>query len=397
MSQHWLNRERLTNYPRIFLALYALGALALFASSHGGLDPFHKPNGHDFITFWAASRLALSGNPAAAYDVATIVRVEWAVVPGFHTFNPWLYPPTFLLVVLPLSLLPYLLSYAVFMAATGIAYVLVIRRIFAPPGSLPLLLAFPGMFVNILEGQNGFLTAALAGGALLLLESRPVWAGILIGLLTIKPQLGLLFPLALVCGRHWRALIAAALTAALLLGLSVAVLGIDTLPAFQAAVSRFPAWVIQEGGLFVKISSFFAFARLLGAPVAIAYAVHGTIAAMVVLIVAWVWLRSRDNDLRCCTLLAGSLLATPYVLNYDLAWLALPIAWFSRYALRVGWLPGEREILAALWVLPLAMAPLAEYTRVQMAPPLLLLFLLLVLRRVRAATAPLATLRSTVP
>lgn len=383
MRGHWLNKERLTNYPRIFLALYLVMTVALILTSHGGLDAFHKPMGHDFITFWAASKLALAGNAAAAYDVRQIVQVEWAIVPGFHTYNPWLYPPTFYLLVLPLSLLPYFLSYIVFMATTFAGYFVVLRKVFAPPGSLPLLLAFPGLFVNAHEGQNAFLTGALAGGALILLPSRPVLAGILIGLLTIKPQLGLLFPLILVCGRHWRAFVVAALTAAVFLASSVAVLGTDTLSGFYSSMVAFPAWAVQEGRLAIKIPSFFAFARLLGAPLQGAYILQCLVALPVAAAVGWVWIRCKDVSLRSAAFIVGSLLVTPYLLDYDLAWLALPIIWFACYAMRFGWLQGEREMLVAAWLLPLVMTPFAMATHVQIAPFVLVLFLLLILRRVR--------------
>ena len=76
-----------------------------------------------------------------------------------------------------------------------------------------LALAAPMAFINALVGQNGFLTAALIGGALYLIPVRPVLAGICLGLLTYKPQYGLLFPIVLIAAGHWRVFISAAVTA----------------------------------------------------------------------------------------------------------------------------------------------------------------------------------------
>lgn len=381
MIQHWLNRERLTNYPRILLALYLISAVLMVATSHQGLDAFKKPLGHDFITYWAASQLALSGNAVGAYDLLTIVHVEWALVPGFKTLNPWVYPPTYLLLVMPLALLPYVWAFAAFMGLTFAAFWIVLRRIEARPGSLLLLLAFPGVYVNLVEGQNAFLTCALIGGALLWLQTRPLAAGFLIGLLTIKPHLGLLLPLVLIAGRHWRALLAAALTAVLFLALSLAVLSTETLTAFTTALHNFPGLLLQQEKLPAKMPSLFAAARLLGMPVTLAAIIHAAIAMPVAIAATWVWARCRDAALCSAILVVGSLLVSPYVFNYDLVWLALPITWLAGLGMRDGWLPWEREALAAAWLLPLFDAPLAAVTRLQLGPVVTLLLFAVLLRR----------------
>jgi alpha-1,2-mannosyltransferase len=390
MQEHWLNKERLTNYPRIFLALYLIAGIIWILLSHKGLDPRHKALGYDFITYWAASHLALKGVPASAYDLVSIVREEWAIVPGIHSVNPWLYPPTFYLLILPLALMPYFLSYFVFLSSTFAAYFVVVRKIFAGPGSLMLLLAFPGIFINAVQGQNGFLTAALMGGALLLLPRRPLCAGILFGLLTIKPHLGLLIPLALLCGRHWRALFYAAFSAGIFLAIGVAVLGVDTLNAFIVGMGRFSGWAINDPELLAKITSFFSFSYLLGAPLWGAYALFGIIALGVATAVCWIWLRCPEQDLRMAALVCGSLLTSPYLLDYDLAWLALAIAWFGRYGVRHGWLRGEREMLAAVWLLPMFVGAVHVVTHMQLVPFLLLGFFLMILRRSIVAAEVLA-------
>ncbi|MDB5974827.1 MAG: hypothetical protein JWR07_1587 [Nevskia sp.] len=165
-------------------------------------------------------------------------------------------------------------------------------------GSLGPLLAFPGVFINFVRGQNGFLAAALMGGALLL-PRRPVWAGILIGLLTIKPHLGVLWPVALICGRHWRALFSAALSSMLFLGLSVLMLGTNTLSGFFASLETFANMAFQDGSMFAKIPSFLSFSSMLGLSRHMAFAVHVSVAVPVVAAVAWVWLRCRRITFGC--------------------------------------------------------------------------------------------------
>ncbi|GAC1622795.1 MAG: glycosyltransferase family 87 protein [Nevskia sp.] len=386
-ADHWLDRERLRVYPIIFLVLYlVLGAAWVLKSRHG-IDINGKPLGYDFIAFWSASKLVLAGHAADAYDVQALGAAELAAMPGIKSPNPWQYPPTFLLLVAPLSLLPYLLSYVAFIAATLAGYLAVVRRIIRIPGSLTPLLAFPGIYLNLVGGQNAFLTAALIGAALLSLEARPVLAGLLLGLLTIKPHLGLLVPIALVCGGHWRALASAAITAIAFLALSAGLLGSSTAVAFVARLPQVADWVAANTLPLAKMPTFFSLIRLPGLPIAAAYAVQAVVAAMVAAITGWLWRRGGAMELRNAALVAGSLLTTPYLFDYDLAWLALAIAWFTVYALRSGWRRGERELLVAAWLLPMLVAPLSLVLHLQASALVVLALFLMIARRALASAA----------
>jgi alpha-1,2-mannosyltransferase len=387
MRRHWLTRERLLLYSAAVLIVYVVLAAVTIGRMQRGVDAHGNPAGGDFIAFWGASHLGLSGDAVGAYDLNTLFEAEKLAVPdsAFHATRPWEYPPMFLLAVLPSALLPYFPALLLFLGLGFAAYLMMMRRILAGPGMLPPLLGFAGVMMNFAEGQNGLLTAALGGGALLLLRAAPLSAGVLMGLLTIKPHLGVLLPLALVCGRHWRALLSATLTAAAYAGVSVLVLGPDTMAAFLAHLPQVAAWV--EGGYlpWAKMPTFFAFGRTLGLPVAAAYALHFTMAALAALGVAWVWLRCADFSLRAAALLAGTLLVSPYLYDYDLAWLGPALAWFAVHALRRGWRRGERELLVLLWLLPALIYPLQHLLRLQLAPWVLLAFLLAILRRARIA------------
>lgn len=380
--QHWLNRERLTDYPRICLVVLLLTAIVWVAISENGIDSQGKPLGYDFITFWGASHLALEGNPVGAYDPETILGAERLAVPENTKIFLWHYPPTFYLVILPLALLPYGLAFLLFIGASFAGYLVVIRRIVSLPGTWMPLIAFPGAMMNIFHGQNAFLTAALMGGALLLLPLRPVLAGVLIGLLTIKPHLGILLPLVLLATCQWRALLSALFTTSFFLLVSVAVMGQDTLVAFwhnMPLVRR----VLEEGLLsWSKMPTFFAFARLLDAPIWAAYALHLLVAVAVTGCVLWVWLNTTQANLRNAALVTGTLLISPYLFDYDLAWLGLSIAWLGLEGYRKGWLTGEREILVAAWFMPLLMAPIAGVIHIQMAPFVLLALLGAIVNRV---------------
>ena len=156
--------HRLFAYPLIFLTVYVIASIAWVGMSANMLDPKDKPLGYDFITFWAGSWLTLNDRPAAVFDPAMIMAAERIAVPASEKIFLWHYPPTFLLLVSPLSLLPYLAAYLLWVSTTLAAYLLVIRKMAPQPQTLLLLCAFPGTFLNLAHGQTGFIVAALLGG-----------------------------------------------------------------------------------------------------------------------------------------------------------------------------------------------------------------------------------------
>ena len=382
--EHWLNRERLSNYPRIILAFFFVIGLLWVLMSKNMVDLKGKPLGYDFITFWAASHIALAGHPQDAYNIPLLFKAEQIAVPASKYIFVWYYLPSFYLVVLPLALLPYIAAFWAFILSTLGAYLLLFRRIVRGNTAMWCIAAFSGLWMNFFHGQNAFLTAALASAALLCVERRPVLAGLFIGLLAIKPHLALLFPVALIAIGAWRTFITAALTAITFTAIGTAILGTAVLKGCLASLS-YARLFLENGFLpWAKMPSMFAFMRLLGIPVAGAYVVHCVIALGAVIIVWRVWRRCQDRNLRGATLMTATFLVSPYVFDYDLAWLAFPIAWLALAGLRNGWLRGEREVLVVAWLMPMLMAPIAASLNVQVGPLVLCSLLWITIRRVSA-------------
>ncbi|MCA0294090.1 MAG: DUF2029 domain-containing protein [Actinobacteria bacterium] len=368
-KRHWLDADRLRVYPRIFLAIYALAIVGYALSLHDGLDFRGQIVGADFVTFYAAAKLALTGHAAAAWDFGSLVAMQRQVFPAYTGEGfAWFYPPPFLLLVTPLALLPHLAALGVFLGSTATAWVLVLRRAIGRPGAGWLIAAFPGLWICALQGQNGMLTAALAGGSILLHRRRPVLSGVVLGLLVIKPHLAMLFAVALLASRAWRTIASAAVTAAALLGISVAVFGAGVLPAWLDSLQL--ARVATEDGLlpWSKMPSMFAALRLVGTPVAWAYAGHAVVAVAAGIAVWLVWRRSSSLALRGAVLMAGTFVANPYAFDYDLVWLSFPIAWLALVGLRDGWRRGDRTVLVAAWLIPAVGTALAAATHVLVTP-----------------------------
>jgi hypothetical protein len=385
-TDHWLNHKRLTVYPRMILVTMLVLSIAWVRMSKSHVDHQGKPLGYDFITFWAASHLALVGHAPDAYNIPLIFQAEQIAVPALRAMFGWYYPPTFFLLIWPLALLPYFAAYWTFILSTLTCYLLVFRRIIKGSMAIWCLAAFSGVWMNFFHGQNAFLTAALAAATILCLKHRPTLAGVFLGLLAIKPHLALLFPVALIAIGAWRTLFVAAVTATAFLGAGVAVLGTATLKACLNSLGY--ARVFLERGFlpWQKMPTVFAFLRLLRMPVAGAYALHALVALGAAYTVWRVWRGSPDRQLRGASLMTATFLISPYVFDYDLAWLAFPIAWLALAGQRLGWLRGEREILVAAWLLPLFMAPLANATHLQFGPFVLISLLWLTLRKAGATS-----------
>ena len=383
---HWLNRERLSIYPRIIVAVFLVFGLLWVLMAKNMVDLKGKPLGSDFITFWAASHMALAGHAQDAYNIPLLIKAEQIAVPASQSIYVWYYPPAFYLVVLPLALLPYMASYWAFILSTLGAYLLVLRRIVRGNTAMWCIAAFSGLWINLFHGQNAFLTAALCGAALLCVERKPLLAGLIIGLLAIKPHLALLFPVALIAIGAWRTFMTAAVTAITFTAIGTATLGSAVVKGCLASLGY--ARLFLEAGVlpWTKMPTMFAFSRMLGIPVEWAYFIHFAVAVGAVIVVWQVWRRCRDRELRGAALMTATFLVSPYVCDYDLAWLAFPIAWLALDALRKGWLRGEREVLLVSWLLPMLMAPLATALSVQVGPLVLCSLLWITARRATAAS-----------
>ena len=390
---HWLTPQRAALYATALLLAQLIGA-GLLGLAHRYLTdaPPGYPFSSDFRVFWAASHLALQGRPADAYDVSLLFSSMKVADPGLVTYKAWFYwfyPPTFLLAVLPLALLPYLLSFTLFVTTTLAGFLLTLRRL-VPSGGWRLALvtlAYPPILLTAFNGQNAFLTAALVGMGLTLLERRPVLAGLCIGLLAIKPQLGALLPLALLASRSWKATASAAATALLFSASSVQLLGVQTIPAFLDGLQTANALMAVGALPLQKIPTIFSACLQLGAPLHWARALHVLVAAAAATATVVAWRQPWPLDLRAAVVVSATLLVSPYLYDYDLCWLALPVAWLAARGLRDGWLPGEREALVLVWASPMVTEGLANLFSLQLQPLVVIGFIAVLWRRARFVSA----------
>src|ERR1700753_2748720 len=389
-SGEWLTRARARAYALILLVICGLAIVGWLALSRGLIDPNGKPVGTHFSNVYAAGELTWQDKPADAYDPALQHAAEKATFGGREVpFYGWHYPPFFFAVAFLVASLPYALGLALWIAASFAAYLASIRAMLPRPETLLLAAAFPAVFVNIGHGQHGFLTAALLGGALLSLDRRPWLAGVLIGLLAYKPQFGVMIPIALVANQRWSSVFAAIATIAALVALSFVTLGAGVWHAFAASMNFTQTVVLEQGGTgWEKIQSAFSAARNWGGDVHTAYAIQIALGAMLAATLAWLWHSDAAFELKASALATGSLLATPYVLDYDLVVLAISIAFLVRHGFARGFRDYEISVLAACWIMPLLSRAIAGTTGIPLGLIVMLALYALTLRRALADRAP---------
>jgi hypothetical protein len=343
--------------------------------------------GGDFTVFYAAGVLARHGRAAAVYVPATIAAAEHAVrtMPADSGILSFYYPPPYLLLCWLFAWLPYWVALLAFLAIP-LACIALAARTLAPAGTglLPLI-AFPGLLISARTGQNGLLSAACFAGFAALADRRPWLAGTCLGVLACKPQLAACAPLALLAAGRWRCIGGAAVTFIALCLVSVAAFGLAPWAGFLHHVGG--ASVNITVGILdrAKIMSAFNAARLLGAGLTVAAFVQVAVALPALAALLWFARRGPDGPVLGGALAAASLLVTPYVMDYDLMCLGPALATGAAAGVARGFLPGDKIVLVAAYLLPLAAHDLADATRVQIAP-LAIGALLFVLVRPRSGT-----------
>jgi alpha-1,2-mannosyltransferase len=397
-SGTWLTHDRVRMVMVALLFASAAGFAFLVATAQGGVDLQGRPLGTDFSNVYAAGTYVLEGNPDAPFDSVQQYAREQAIFGTATQFYGWHYPPYFLFVAAALALLPYGLALAVWQAITLGLYLFAVRSIltasFGNRGSamtadwLLLALAFPVVLINIGHGQNGFLTAALLGGALLSLPRRPLVAGILFGLLAYKPQFGLMIPIALAAGGYWRTIAAAAATVVLLTIATTLAFGPQVWHAFVVGAEFTRSVVLEQGDTgWHKIQSVFSWARMWGAPVALAYGVQCVASLALAVATAWLWRGKAPYPLKAAALCLAAILATPYTLDYDMMVLAPAIAFLTADGMTRGFGPWQKTALAALWLVPLFARSFAQLTLIPLGVPTMLAVFVVVVRRAEPGIA----------
>jgi len=304
------------------------GILTEWFTRSGDVYSQNHPFGGDFVNFWVASLMVLQGKAAALFDAAQYSATLHELY-GSDFSVRWLYPPHFLLVIWPLALMPFMVAYAVFMAGTLALFLFVAAKAWGSREIVFWLVLAPVTFLGILLGQTAFLVGALMIGAIFLWDERPVLAGILLGLLTIKPQFGVLIPLVLLLERRWLVIGVATATTLALAGLSVLAFGVEPWRAFLDGMGGPNGDILRTASktfLSIQMSTFGA-ARYGDLTIAQAATMQAIVGVLAVLALIRTTLSGARRDTKAAMLVVATYLFSPYVLFYDLAALTFVALW----------------------------------------------------------------------
>jgi hypothetical protein len=332
--------------------------LAMFSRADG-LVVGGQPVFGDFIGFWSAGRAALDGHADQVHDRALIFSYHQLAAPGVQYVAWWNAPPTFLLIVTPLALLPFPVAAIVFLVTSAAVYFIAARKLLPDARALIFAATLPAAVFQLGTVQTGLLIAGVSGLALYWLDRRPLAAGALVSVLAIKPHLALLWPLLLALSGRWRAFGAAVVGTAVFVGLAALVFGpesfvlvFENLRASQSVVSEqlitTPAYASLYGNLIDA-----------GTSSSVALTAHAASALAALALVAWIFvvpdarsairkpgddkaerlplgsgfsLRESRNDevgVKGAALCAATLLISPYLFFYDFTLLAVGAALLS--------------------------------------------------------------------
>lgn len=384
--------------PSLALSFYVWLVLVTTIPYPGKIGLDYNTLGTDWMVFYGAIRSVLDGNALLIFDGDRFTDFLNTAFAGWLSspldFRPWAYPPSFLLMLLPFAPLGFFGSYVAFQIVSGALLALALRssaKASLPPGALlAAVLICPASAINVIDGQAVFLVAALIVGGFGLLDRRPYLAGLVLGLLTFKPQFCILVPIALVAAGQWRALLASGLSALALMIASGLVFGLDLwlrwFPVIiENLVSPNEKW-IEFGRMWGH--SVYTCAVLLGAPDRLASLIQllATLGAAISVIIAF---RSRlGTKEKTAVFLAATVLAAPHSGPYDGALLVIATAFWLMA--RSAPLPLWCWTLAfMIWLLPMLSPPLI-FPVARIAPLFPVLLIVLLLRPAAPATRAMA-------
>ena len=313
--------------------------------------------GRDFANTWAGAKLAVSGNPAPFFGYKAYSQLLAETFrPGFPV-HVWSYPPHVLLVIWPWAFLPYTAAYVLFCLAGLIAYVFVTADGERRASHLLLLAIAPAAIVNIWMGQNGFVVAVLLIGGVLQLDRRPVLAGIMFGLLSVKPQLGILLPIILMLTGRWRTIATAAMTASALVLVTTLIYGTSVWTAYWYDALPTQRQIVLNGysGYMALMPTAFMNAKCAGLSLAAATWIQAVVSLLTAAAVIWTFARRRDSDLSLALLAVATFTATPYAFNYDMVLLSAVIV---RLMSRAHNTRLDYALMLAVWIMPFLTIPL---------------------------------------
>jgi hypothetical protein len=379
----WLLKWNADQRKTVYLCMLVLGSCAFILAiyvlkiwtEYNGQTPGHPAHFGDFFALWSYAKIASAHPATELYDLATLHARQVALGMDPSAQNPFPYPPAFIILLLPLSLLPYGMAYLVWTVGT---LALFVWAVVGTCSRLPLcvlgVIVAPASIAAIVSGQSGFLAAALIVTGVRLAGSRPVLGGILIGILSYKPQVGFLVPIAFASVGFWRAFGVASATVIGLAAVATLAFGWAIWPAWISVLPAYTAMFDREVVGLKFMPTVIANLQLVGVSLPIAKGVQAIVAIAVAVLVSRCF-RRNPGRLATAALLVGTFLATPHAFVYDMPMVTVAVVLFIEARLAASRTFSLAEVLILVLAVMFPALMLVDGLNMSVsAVPLLLLF-----------------------
>jgi len=379
--------------------IFIVYVCVIYFSNLDGLRDFSGGDmvGRDFITFWSGGRAVLTDRAVELYQAAQYrdLLVQYFGEPLNNYY--FAYPPHSLALFAPFGALPYV--YGLILWTVGelaLAYA-ASRMWFKRQDFSFWIIIGPAAFIVLIGGQTGLWLAGIWMLALSCLDKRPILAGVLIGILTIKPQMGVLLALYLLCGGHWKAIISASVTASLMIAASLILYGFEPWRLFIHETLPVQSDVInQPFGIFdYMIHSPYKWMINLAATPKAAWMLQVPFMLFGVFALIWACLKSVDKRLIIALLSVLTFLFSPYIAIYDMTILAFAACLYWQYSLDTEQSSLLRRVVVALLIATPILGFYASENDIPLSVILMSVFAGLILldisRALKAASGPVAS------
>ena len=349
-----MNPSQLFRYALLFVGVVVAGSAVVAATQNPAfLDAHGHFYGHDFINYWAGTRIALQ-DVSALFDNDAYNLAKGAIYGADTVRHNWSYPPHIVPLLAPLAALPHFIALLVWSGIGAFALAASAAR-WAPKHvgwCVALTLLSPAFIINLFYGQNGAITGALSLAALAWLAARPTFSGVALGLLTIKPQLGLVWPIVLLVQRRWRSIGVAVVVLIGLVGLSLRVVGVEAWQGFFSHTLAYQTSLLSIDGRTYEPMMVSLPMALLQWGVSLEWAMAAQVLLMVAVTVTLARTLNKPQafSLLAVRVLSGGLLLTPYLFNYDMTALTVALVWHLVASAKLNSM--HRYIYAAGFLLP---------------------------------------------
>jgi hypothetical protein len=373
----WSIRYREARGHAVILACISwLAAAVIVFGRPGDRDLVGHLKGADFVHFYTLGHIALSRQYPQLFDQQAQHELQAQLVPDSSgdLFVP-IYPPQTALIFAPFAMFSYGIAALLFAAANVLIYGVVVRAAWRPARSvlsdstfvIAATAGFPPFWSLVLHGQTtAFPLAGFCLGWLALEERRPFLAGLALGLITIKPQFGLVLAVvAVVCG-EWSLVAGVLASIAAQMAVVWLVMGQAEIASYLQMLRRLPEVSAMLEPRPYQLHSIRAITNLL--PSRIGTPLWALASAAAIVQAVRVWRLAQPVAVRFGVLILATVLVSPHLTIYDATVLVLPLLWIG------AWIAGaDRRDLAAMfwpatyWLVVTLFIPTALFIRVQIS------------------------------